>query len=173
MLKGTARVMDFSQGTKHIFTKLFLQVVPLTCLTSFCTDWVILFSCQSNLLLGVSHLILKYKQAGKQTTALEKQIKTTLQKNKNERTPRFYSITLKPSKEGTLKLCMMWGGGIGWGEKARFASIIFLWHMCRVKSRWLYRGMVAKKFYSWWLGLNPLPGLWSVDSTWFNVRGHH
>lgn len=54
LLKGTARVMDFSQGAKYIFKKLFLQFFPLIYLTYFYTNRVILFSCQSNLLLNLS-----------------------------------------------------------------------------------------------------------------------
>lgn len=38
LLKGASRVTDFSQGEKHIFRKLFLQVVPLTYLTFLYTE---------------------------------------------------------------------------------------------------------------------------------------
>lgn len=61
-LKGPARVMDFSQGAKYIFKKLFLQFAPLTYLTYFYTDQVILFHCQSNLLLDLSDGILINKR---------------------------------------------------------------------------------------------------------------
>lgn len=72
LLKGPARVMDFSQGAKYIFKKPFLQFASLTCLTYFYTDWVILFHCQSNLLLDSSDGIPINKRLGETKNFLKR-----------------------------------------------------------------------------------------------------
>lgn len=108
LLKGAARVMHFSQGAKCIFKKLFLQVLPLTYLTSFCTDWVIWFSCQSNLFLSLSHGIQKNKTCRETNSCSWKKPKQPTNK------PKFDSITIKLSEEGTKFMCGV-GLEVGWG----------------------------------------------------------